>query len=63
MLSDFPAARLHLHRAYDYVLGSDRVSVVIRDALDVALKAIEAVDGEQADANVARLNDLKTYGR
>jgi len=45
--SDFAAARLHLHRAYDYLCGSDEVSHKSRMALDLLIEAVVTAECTQ----------------
>ncbi len=52
LTSDFAAARLHLHRAYDYLRGNDETSYATREALDILIEAVAAA--EYARAPMAR---------
>ena len=52
MKSEFPAARIHLERAYDALLGDDETSVKTREALDLLIEAVAAAEYSRPPATV-----------
>lgn len=51
-MSDFSAARLHLQRAYDYLRGSDETSKHAREALDLLIEAVAAMEYQRPRGRV-----------
>ncbi|MGB3500578.1 MAG: hypothetical protein WBA44_03070 [Mesorhizobium sp.] len=48
-MSDYPAARLHLERAFDYLYGQDEISKNAREALDLLIEAVATAEHKKRD--------------
>ncbi|WP_181176332.1 MULTISPECIES: hypothetical protein [unclassified Mesorhizobium] len=55
MTSDFPAARIHLERAYHYLRGNDGTSRSACEALDLLIEMVAEAQHKRPEAGVLEL--------